>query len=725
MSFGHVTQRRIRAVTSLWVALVGVVAAWMPLGFVLAYGLWPPLLNTHETFGVHFSAPWMQSHEYYFIRNAHAFTLVYTYLPNWISAQIPGLGVFDRTALYILLVYAFHATLLSIVVFVIARSPLSVLEKLAVGFVGFTPYFLTNRMIPGLTVNYQLLIALLFMILAYLYARWSAGLLRMTPGLVLGLGAVSALATGTKPTLLIMIVPYCVHLVLATPGQLGPVRRLLMLGVCSLAFGLAILVGYFLGHVEHLPRFVSDMVHLNTDPSWLKQRDPKTAHELFERFDFRLSPFGAQVGVLLAIAVTGFLGVLAVRRRDLQVIIYVLITLGCGGFCWIFLAARTAPNTVVDVGAYAAFAAAVSAVLLVRRGGIGRIALVAPGLLVAVFCAIPLLTLFLTNIPWRTFAIYQRASHQARLVDRAIERTPHLPTVYYLGPFSEHLLFPSVHIYSLYSGDAEPLLRVFFANYFPRVRFLSPVDFLREPHTMVVPEFRGERDSKYWVGVPQIRRFGGRYPDLDAAQAANVDRCETIGFRGETILYNGSTDLTWPLMGGASHVTVCEVRTVPPRVSGTIDDPEVHGPNLALERPTRQSSTAGSGVSSQAVDGRIDREGAITSLAHTHHEPEPWWEVDLGDAYDIDTIRIWNRPDTGRERLRAIHVMVSEQPFPSASLTESLALPGIRHFLIDQQIHLPSSFKVGARGRYLRIQRDNPGYLALGEVEIFGAPKAQ
>ncbi len=73
--------------------------------------------------------------------------------------------------------------------------------------------------------------------------------------------------------------------------------------------------------------------------------------------------------------------------------------------------------------------------------------------------------------------------------------------------------------------------------------------------------------------------------------------------------------------------------------------------NLALGKPTRQSSLSGPGYSDNAVDGKLDQKfdynsWELNSVTQTQPERNPWWEVDLGDSYRIKEILIYKRIDS-------------------------------------------------------------------------------
>ena len=73
--------------------------------------------------------------------------------------------------------------------------------------------------------------------------------------------------------------------------------------------------------------------------------------------------------------------------------------------------------------------------------------------------------------------------------------------------------------------------------------------------------------------------------------------------------------------------------------------------NIALGKPTSQSSTGFGGASSRAVEGnrsgRKDNE-SITQTMNT--DTIKWWELKLEESYDIVQIRIYNREDCCSER---------------------------------------------------------------------------
>jgi putative heme-binding domain-containing protein len=70
------------------------------------------------------------------------------------------------------------------------------------------------------------------------------------------------------------------------------------------------------------------------------------------------------------------------------------------------------------------------------------------------------------------------------------------------------------------------------------------------------------------------------------------------------------------------------------------------GRNVARKGKATQSSTAYGGVASRAIDG--NKSGTFGDGGQTHSregEDNPWWEVDLGGEYPIQSIEVYNRTD--------------------------------------------------------------------------------
>lgn len=142
--------------------------------------------------------------------------------------------------------------------------------------------------------------------------------------------------------------------------------------------------------------------------------------------------------------------------------------------------------------------------------------------------------------------------------------------------------------------------------------------------------------------------------------------------------------------------------------------------NLARGKQARQSSTGYGGDARRAVDGNTNGDYGANSVSHTNNQPQEWWEVDLGAAYNIASIKIWNRTDCCAERLSNFYVMVSDRPFGSSNVNDSLAQQGIWSSHNSGTAGRTTEIKANTRGRYVRIQLGGANWLQLAEVEVFG-----
>ena len=148
----------------------------------------------------------------------------------------------------------------------------------------------------------------------------------------------------------------------------------------------------------------------------------------------------------------------------------------------------------------------------------------------------------------------------------------------------------------------------------------------------------------------------------------------------------------------------------------------VGGPaNLALGKPTTQSSRHGEADSQFAVDGNTFGGGDTWdgTLASTDNDnDEEYIELDLESASVINKIVIWNRSKNLYE-LDGVNILVSATPFSSTDLTTALAQPGVWSTSISSAelkntITVPSKF-----GRYIRLQMPGSGYVRIAELEVF------
>lgn len=143
--------------------------------------------------------------------------------------------------------------------------------------------------------------------------------------------------------------------------------------------------------------------------------------------------------------------------------------------------------------------------------------------------------------------------------------------------------------------------------------------------------------------------------------------------------------------------------------------------NIARGKSCRASSVNFDGVASRAVDGNTDGIYTNNSCTHTQDEKDPWFEIDLGDFYDVTKIVIWNRTDECCwNRLQGFYVMASEKAITANSTDNAMLFK-----------NGPLSFKSGSEAsmtlegnkkcRYIRICiPGNIKILSLAEIEVYG-----
>jgi len=86
------------------------------------------------------------------------------------------------------------------------------------------------------------------------------------------------------------------------------------------------------------------------------------------------------------------------------------------------------------------------------------------------------------------------------------------------------------------------------------------------------------------------------------------------------------------------------------------------GKNVALHQEARLSSTGYEGVASRVVDG--NRSGGFPdgSVCHSGGNTAEWLEIDLGKAYEIDAVLLFNRTDYGTaDRLVGAQVSIGDE----------------------------------------------------------------
>ncbi|XP_072316659.1 uncharacterized protein [Eucyclogobius newberryi] len=141
--------------------------------------------------------------------------------------------------------------------------------------------------------------------------------------------------------------------------------------------------------------------------------------------------------------------------------------------------------------------------------------------------------------------------------------------------------------------------------------------------------------------------------------------------------------------------------------------------NVALRGKATQSDRYNSdyGAASNAIDGNRESHYLAGSCAVTKEQTNPWWRVDLLDAYIVTSITITNRRDCCPERLDGAEIHVGN----------SLMDNGNNNPVVARLPHIPAgrsltiTFSRQVEGRYVSVVL--PGLnrlLTLCEVEVYG-----
>ena len=169
-------------------------------------------------------------------------------------------------------------------------------------------------------------------------------------------------------------------------------------------------------------------------------------------------------------------------------------------------------------------------------------------------------------------------------------------------------------------------------------------------------------------------------------------------------------------LAGEGYLSLAEVKAF-----GEALQPAVVDQNLAVGKAATQSTTAYGGAASHAVDGNTDGQYFNWSVTHTSLETQPWWQVDLGASASISNIEVWNRLDGASGRLQNFHVLVSDTPFVSGSLSQVLGQSGVTSYFVKNIPNPNTTVMVGRTGRYVRIQLAGTEHLSLAEVKVNGS----
>lgn len=146
------------------------------------------------------------------------------------------------------------------------------------------------------------------------------------------------------------------------------------------------------------------------------------------------------------------------------------------------------------------------------------------------------------------------------------------------------------------------------------------------------------------------------------------------------------------------------------------------GSNLALGGATSAVSSC-AGSPDLVVDGNTDQTSWFGSCG-TGTDGAAWWQVDLGQNYEISLVALYGRLGGGSTGFFTPGtVLVSPDDMSGyATLDDAMVAPGVSSFsYVGDGVNRIASVTTFATGRYVRINTDTCCRIQLAEVEIFGS----
>ncbi|KQC28678.1 discoidin domain-containing protein [Flagellimonas eckloniae] len=144
-------------------------------------------------------------------------------------------------------------------------------------------------------------------------------------------------------------------------------------------------------------------------------------------------------------------------------------------------------------------------------------------------------------------------------------------------------------------------------------------------------------------------------------------------------------------------------------------DPGGGTTNLALNGTATQSTTLAGAVASRANDGDTNGNFGGNSVSAAEG-PNAWWEVDLGDNYEIDDINVFNRTNNCcSSRLSDFTVSVINSG-GTTTFTQTITTAPNPSVTLDAG---------GVTGQVVRIQSNLTTTLNLAEVEVYGSESSK
>jgi hypothetical protein len=135
--------------------------------------------------------------------------------------------------------------------------------------------------------------------------------------------------------------------------------------------------------------------------------------------------------------------------------------------------------------------------------------------------------------------------------------------------------------------------------------------------------------------------------------------------------------------------------------------------NVALDGVASQSSTSHNGQANRAIDGNTSGIWGDSSVTHTEDNgtQNPYWRVDLGEEFLIDSVVIWNRTDCCTTRLDNAIIEIFDSAMNLAGTYNAVGTFASPDYNISGG---------GLTAQFVQVRLEGQGrILSLAEVQVF------
>lgn len=208
---------------------------------------------------------------------------------------------------------------------------------------------------------------------------------------------------------------------------------------------------------------------------------------------------------------------------------------------------------------------------------------------------------------------------------------------------------------------------------------------------------------------------------------ASTDLATTIGQSGVSDYHNQGTagrqtDLSVNRVGRYVRVQLADVGILQLAEVQVFGSRRTDLTNLAQAGTATQSSNYNNNpvfFADIANNGQTDGNAEFT---HTNNDNNSWWELDLGQVMEIDSVVLWNRTNCCSNRLSDFYVFTSDTPFNSKDLQITNSQTGVTSRFFQGAAGNTEEITIGTTGRYVRVQLSSASeFLSLAEVQVMGA----